>query len=115
MQLTELPEQIGKLYALVNLKANNNVLSCLPQSLGKLSNLKYLDVSKNNLSYMPGSMRNLQLVLLDVSENEFHSRNTDSHSVCKMNVPSLVEYAARSFLKIRFVIHANSLAASVYT
>ena len=105
--LTELPEQIGKLYALVNLKANKNVLSCLPQSLGKLSNLKYLDVSKNNLSYMPGSMRNLQLVLLDVSENEFHSQNTDSHSVCKMNVPTLVEYAARSFLKTRCLYDAS--------
>ncbi|XP_076161964.1 leucine-rich repeat 47 isoform X2 [Ptiloglossa arizonensis] len=97
--LTRLPEQIGKLNALVNLKASKNMLSCLPQSIGKLSNLKYLDVSKNNLKYMPGSIRNLGLILLDISENEF--QDVDSHFINKVDVPSLVECAARSFLKTR--------------
>ena len=101
IQLRRLPEQIGKLGSLVNLKISQNMLSYLPQSLGKLYNLKYLDLSKNNLHYLPGSMRNLHLISLDVSNNDFPF--VDSYSMCKIDVPSLTECAARSFLKIRFV------------
>ncbi|KAK9309863.1 hypothetical protein QLX08_000665 [Tetragonisca angustula] len=97
--LRRLPEQIGKLGSLVNLKISQNMLSYLPQSLGKLYNLKYLDLSKNNLHYLPGSMRNLHLISLDVSNNDFPF--VDSYSMCKIDVPSLTECAARSFLKIR--------------
>lgn len=97
--LIKLPEQIGKLYGLVNLKASKNMLVFLPQSLGRLSNLKYLDVSKNNLKHLPGSMKNLRLILLDVSENKF--QETDLYFPCKMNVPSLLECGARAFLKTR--------------
>ncbi|XP_043791303.1 leucine-rich repeat protein 1 [Apis laboriosa] len=97
--LQKLPHEIGKLDSLVNLKANQNMLSYLPQNLGKLHNLKYLDISKNNLHCIPGSMRNLHLISLDVSSNLFLS--TDSYSICTMNVPSLTEYAAKSFLKTR--------------
>lgn len=75
------------------------MLVFLPQSLGRLSNLKYLDVSKNNLKHLPGSMKNLRLILLDVSENKF--QKTDLYFPCKMNVPSLLECGARAFLKTR--------------
>ncbi|XP_076753627.1 leucine-rich repeat 47 [Xylocopa sonorina] len=97
--LKKLPEQVGKLNGLVNLKANQNMLLYLPQSIGKLPNLKYLDVSKNNLHCLPGSMRNLRLVSLDVSDNKFQS--VDLFSTCKLDIPSLTEWAARSFLKKR--------------
>lgn len=97
--LNKLPEQIGKLGALINLKVSQNVLSYLPQSLGKLSNLRYLDVSKNNLYCLPGSMRNLHLVSLDVSENAFQILSFEYALQC--DVVSLTEYAARSFLKTR--------------
>ncbi|XP_017789934.1 PREDICTED: leucine-rich repeat protein 1 [Habropoda laboriosa] len=97
--LVKLPEQIGKLGGLVNFKASQNMLSYLPQSLGRLSNLKYLDVSKNTLRCMPGSMRNLHLLSLDVSDNTF--KTADSYSSWRIEVPSLTECAARSFLKTR--------------
>ncbi|XP_034181315.1 leucine-rich repeat 47 [Osmia lignaria lignaria] len=92
-----LPEQIGKLHGLVNFKASKNMLSYLPQSIGKLSSLKYLDVSKNNLNYLPGSMKNLRLILLDVSENKF--QKIDLYFTCRTSVPSLLEFGAREFLK----------------
>ncbi|OAD57513.1 Leucine-rich repeat protein 1 [Eufriesea mexicana] len=99
--LQKLPQQIGKLDGLINLKASQNMLTYIPQSLGKLHKLKYLDLSKNNLHCMPGSIRNLHLILLDLSDNEFLP--TDSYSMCKIDVPSLTECAAKSFLKTRFV------------
>lgn len=101
MQLLKLPEQIGKLHGLVNFKASKNMLSYLPQSIGKLSSLKYLDVSKNNLNYLPGSMKNLRLILLDVSENKF--QRIDLYFTCRTSVPSLLELGAREFLKTGFV------------
>ncbi|KOC65409.1 Leucine-rich repeat protein 1 [Habropoda laboriosa] len=103
--LVKLPEQIGKLGGLVNFKASQNMLSYLPQSLGRLSNLKYLDVSKNTLRCMPGSMRNLHLLSLDVSDNTF--KTADSYSSWRIEVPSLTECAARSFLKTRFAGKRN--------
>ncbi|XP_050578961.1 leucine-rich repeat protein 1 [Bombus affinis] len=99
--LYKLPQQIGKLESLVNLKASQNMLSFLPQSLGKLHNLKYLDLSKNKLRYLPGSIRNLHLITVDVSSNEFSSVDYALYSKCKINVPSLTECAATSFLKTR--------------
>ncbi|XP_017883672.1 leucine-rich repeat protein 1 [Ceratina calcarata] len=97
--LDKLPEQIGKLGALVNLKASQNVLSYLPHSIGKLFNLRYLDISKNNLYCLPGSMRNLRLVSLDISNNAF--KNLIFDVKLQSDIVSLTEYAARSFLKTR--------------
>lgn len=85
------------------MKASQNMLSFLPQSLGKLHNLKYLDLSKNKLRYLPGSIRNLHLITVDVSSNEFSSVDYALYSKCKINVPSLTECAATSFMKTRFV------------
>ncbi|XP_031847023.1 leucine-rich repeat 47 [Nomia melanderi] len=103
--LTMIPKEIGKLYAIVNLKASKNMLLHLPQSLGSLPNLKYLDVSKNNLKYMPGSMRNLRLILLDVCDNEFDGENLNS--LANINVPNLVESAGKSVLKSRLPYDAS--------
>ncbi|XP_033205001.1 leucine-rich repeat 47 [Bombus vancouverensis nearcticus] len=99
--LYKLPQQIGKLESLVNLKASQNMLSFLPQSLGNLHNLKYLDLSKNKLRYLPGSIRNLHLITVDVSNNDFSSVHYALYSKSKINVPSLTECAATSFLKTR--------------
>ncbi|XP_076243053.1 leucine-rich repeat 47 isoform X2 [Calliopsis andreniformis] len=109
--LSNVPEQIGKLHALVNLKISKNSLSYLPQSIGKLTNLKYLDVSKNNLVSMPGSMGSLHLILLDVSENQFQS--IDSYNMHNIDIPTLVEYAARSFLKTRYPYNARLIPATL--
>ncbi|KZC13767.1 PREDICTED: leucine-rich repeat protein 1 [Dufourea novaeangliae] len=105
--LTIIPQEIGKLRALVNFKASKNILSHLPQSLGSLPQLKYLDVSKNNLKYIPGSMRNLRLLTLDVCENVFDGEYLQS--MTNMDVPSLVECASRSVIKARIPYDASSI------
>ncbi|KAG7202197.1 hypothetical protein KM043_015874 [Ampulex compressa] len=97
--LQELPKQIGKLDALVTLKVRQNMLRSLPQSIGNLPSLRYLDLSKNLLTHVTGSMKNLKLLELDISENAFS--NFEPYSMCKIDVPTLIECAARGFLKTR--------------
>lgn len=98
--LNTLPNQIGKLRALVTLKVNQNSLTNLPQSIGNLFNLRYLDISENNLICLPGTMKNLRLGALDISSNTFTS--TITSPICKIGVPSLVEVSARLVLKMRY-------------
>ncbi|KAK2574944.1 hypothetical protein KPH14_008709 [Odynerus spinipes] len=97
--LTEIPEKIGKLNALVTLKISCNSLIHLPHSMGNLTSLKYLDLSQNNLQFLPGSMRKLKLLEIDVSGNIFST--ITSLYTCMIELPSLVECAARIFLKTR--------------
>lgn len=111
-QLKRLPEQIGKLYGLVNFKVSQNMLTYLPQSLGTLANLKYLDVSRNQLQYMPGSMKSLRLLALDISDNIFEGNF--AYSMCQIDVPNLIECAARAFLKTRFVDHITYVIIAVF-
>lgn len=97
--LTEIPQNIGKLNALVNLKISSNLLTHLPQSMGHLTALKYLDLSQNNLQCLPGCMMRLKLLEIDVSGNKFSI--TTTYNKCTIELPSLVECAARVFLKTR--------------
>lgn len=55
-----LPEELGKLSALVNLKVSGNSLEKLPEAIADLSSLRILDVSNNNLQALPSDMGNLQ-------------------------------------------------------
>ncbi|KAF7394809.1 hypothetical protein HZH66_007983 [Vespula vulgaris] len=103
--LTEIPEKIGKLNALVNLKLSCNSLIYLPQSMGNLISLKYLDLSQNSLQFLPGSMRKLRLLEIDVSGNSFSTTKPYYESI--MQLPSLVECAARIFLKTRTNYNAS--------
>ncbi|XP_043265175.1 leucine-rich repeat protein 1 [Colletes gigas] len=106
--LRMLPERIGKLCALVDLKASKNMLFYLPQSIGRLPHLQHLDVANNNLKCMPGSMRNQLLISLDISENKFDYFGLNSNS-STIDVPSLVECAARVFLKTRCPYDASQI------
>ncbi|XP_076633520.1 leucine-rich repeat 47 [Colletes latitarsis] len=106
--LRMLPERIGKLCALVDLKASKNMLIYLPQSIGRLRHLQHLDVANNNLKCMPGSIRNRLLISLDISENKFDYFGLNSNS-STIDVPSLVECAARSFLKTRCPYDASRI------
>ncbi|KAL2728667.1 leucine-rich repeat protein 1 [Vespula squamosa] len=103
--LTEIPEKIGKLDALVNLKLSCNSLIYLPQSMGNLTSLKYLDLSQNSLQFLSGSMRKLRLLEIDISGNSFST--TKPYYECMMQLPSLVECAARIFLKTRISYNAS--------
>lgn len=55
-----LPEELGQLSALVNLKVSGNSLEKLPEAIADLSSLRILDVSNNNLQALPSDMGNLQ-------------------------------------------------------
>lgn len=71
--------------------------------MGNLISLKYLDLSQNSLQFLPGSMRKLRLLEIDVSGNSFSTTKPYYESI--MQLPSLVECAARIFLKTRFAIY----------
>ena len=68
--LSELPESIGRLGALREIKAEGNRLESLPTSIGQLANLAELDVSDNQISQLPETMGGMRsLVILVISEN----------------------------------------------
>ena len=71
MNLTELPESLGKLSQLQYLDISDNQLTTLPESLGKLSQLQYLDISDNQLTTLPESLDDLsQLQKLNLRNNQ---------------------------------------------
>ena len=49
-QLTSLPESIGQLTNLIDLRLSNNQLTSLPASIGNLTNLEILSLSDNQLT-----------------------------------------------------------------
>lgn len=55
--LTQLPEAVGALTSLKELRLSNNRLTTLPRSLGKLVDLKLLIVDHNQLVSIPGNCR----------------------------------------------------------
>lgn len=94
--LTEIPEQIGKLVNLTTLVLHSNNISKLPSSIKNLSKLKVLDCSRNKLDHLPqefselpqlttvnlgsnllsdlpSQAKNLKLASLDLSNNKFES------------------------------------------
>lgn len=48
-KLTSLPESIGNLTNLTELRLRANQLTSLPESIGNLTNLTYLDLDNNQL------------------------------------------------------------------
>lgn len=69
--LTELPESIGDLVNLVELRLNSNDLISLPTSLGALENLEYLSLNHNDLEYVNESICDLtNLEILGLRHNQ---------------------------------------------
>ena len=58
-KLTALPEAIGSLVALKQLRLERNCLACLPEEIGYLTALQKLLVSNNKLTALPESICNL--------------------------------------------------------
>nr|CAD1820087.1 unnamed protein product [Ananas comosus var. bracteatus] len=66
-----IPDAIGGLDCLEELRLSSNLLVSLPDSIGLLSNLKILDVSGNRLKSLPDSISKCRsLVELDASYND---------------------------------------------
>jgi internalin A len=71
LQLSTLPEAIGRLSQLKGLNLSNNQLSTLPEAIGRLSQLKGLNLSNNQLSTLPEAIGRLsQLQKLGFSNNQ---------------------------------------------
>lgn len=113
-RLTKIPDKIGKLHGLVNLKLGTNLLTVLPQSMRKLTSLRYLDLSNNCLWYLPEGIRKLQLSEINICGNQFAEA---SKSPFKPNnplypnqlVPSLVECAAKVILSTSMSYDASMI------
>jgi Leucine-rich repeat (LRR) protein len=70
MGLERLPERIGELKALKSLRLGGNLLVTIPESIGDLEHLEVLHLSKNPLESLPESivkLKNLRSLSLDHS------------------------------------------------
>ena len=72
--MQELPEDLGQLAKLVELRVESNKLLSLPSSLGHLAGITRLDLRHNQLTSLPESISDLsELVELRVSDNRLVS------------------------------------------
>src|SRR5262245_29047490 len=68
LNLTHVPESIGRLSRLWHLSLHSNHLTTLPKSIGLLHRLQTLDLSNNSLAELPEPIGELtQLQTLDLS------------------------------------------------
>ena len=68
LELTEVPESIGKLQQLHTLSLHNNNITDIPEVIGKLQQLHTLSLSNNNLTDIPeviGKLQQLQSLYLN--------------------------------------------------
>ncbi|MBF8187562.1 leucine-rich repeat domain-containing protein [Nonomuraea sp. K274] len=69
-RLTRLPETIGRMGSLVELRLYNNRLEALPESIGGLRRLRELHLQGNRLTRLPASIADLdELRVLDLRDN----------------------------------------------
>src|SRR5271165_4566007 len=74
LQLSALPESIGRLSGLQELNLSRNQLSALPESIGQLSQLQVLDLFNNQLNTLPESIGRLSgLWRLSLSNNRLNT------------------------------------------
>jgi leucine-rich repeat protein SHOC2 len=82
-QITDLPESIGNLSNLIELRLGRNQLTSLPESIGNCTNLIYIDLWHNQLTSLPesiGSLTNLRKLILD-----FNQLKILPDSICNLN------------------------------
>jgi len=69
-QLSQLPENFGKLAKLTYLELRDNLISELPNNFGNLTKLTFLDLQYNLISKFPDKLENLtQLISLSLADN----------------------------------------------
>lgn len=95
--LSSIPATVGNLVLLHTFNLSGNKLTQLPDSLGDLQRLKFLTLDNNFLDSLPGRIIKLKLDYIDISRNPFQC--SDTYITDLDSCPTLLEWAARSFLK----------------
>ncbi|KAI9029799.1 hypothetical protein CLU79DRAFT_832162 [Phycomyces nitens] len=76
-RLERLPVEVGLLVNLEELYVHNNQLSALPVQLANLSRLRILDLTGNALMYLPVEVKDMSLSQLWADQNPFGPLNPD--------------------------------------
>lgn len=100
-KIQRLPVQICELANLVNLKLDHNEMEVLPPTIGRFPKLKFLSACNNKLKVLPANFMKLQLDSVDLFGNSFDSVENYQLYGTSVDVPSLVECAARAIRKNR--------------
>ncbi|MBD3350722.1 MAG: hypothetical protein GF364_04460, partial [Candidatus Lokiarchaeota archaeon] len=88
--IKELPESIGNLSLLKNLRLGNLLLKELPQTFGNLQNLTFLDLVNNQLETLPVSFGNLSSIeKLSLRNNQLTSLNESFGNLHKLEILDL--------------------------
>lgn len=84
-QLVELPDDIGSLENLRELRASENKIVRIPQSIGALRKLEILSLAHNQIQHIPDELFGLpQLTLLRLSHNKIHKLPEDLSGAKKL-------------------------------
>ena len=108
-QLVSLPESIGKLKNLVVLKLTYNSLRSIPESISECTNLGFLYLNRNNMEELPESMSQLSRL------KEIHLRGAGPllqvpESMCSLRYLELISIDNSIALPpCMYVLQANRL------
>jgi hypothetical protein len=99
-----LPESVGDLSSLEELRLTGNQLTTLPESIGNLKSLKRLYLANNKLSTLPESFSQLKnLLLINLKENDWKG---EWQEMAKSEIPIML-YLCRKLNGIDiFISHA---------
>ncbi|KAL4237485.1 repeat protein 1 [Mactra antiquata] len=100
-KIQRLPLQICEFQNLVNLKLDHNEMEMLPPTMGRLLRLKYISISNNKLHVLPANFMKLRLDSVDLFSNDFDVIEEQKVSGDTIDVPTLMECAARMIKKGR--------------
>lgn len=100
-KIQQLPLQICEFVSLVNLKVDSNEMEVLPPTIGRLQRLQFVSACNNKLRVLPANFMKLRLDSLDLFGNSFDVVENYQISAGSIDVPTLVECAARSIKKAR--------------
>jgi LRR-repeat protein 1 len=85
----------------VNLKFDNNEMEMLPPTIGRLNRLQFISACNNKLRVLPANFMKLRLESVDLFGNSFDAIENYQISAGSVDVPTLMECAARSIKKER--------------
>lgn len=77
-QLTHFPAKLVQLNSLIDLKLENNRLTCIPFSIRRMKSLRRFSLAKNCLDSLPDSVGRMVFDTLDVSGPEMFSKQMQS-------------------------------------